>query len=176
MPLGTPYIPAVVPTATGNQVSNKPVSEAESDFSGRSFTPVSNFAFQRNGVTVQVHEGVPHVTDAELVRELDRLNPVAVGEAIANQDATEDEAFEFVVPADSFVDPDVSSFGASLVWSATLDNDDPLPDWLSFDAETRTFSGTPLTADVGTITVKVTVTSTAGAIASQEFDIVVAGA
>ena len=31
-----------------------------------------------------------------------------------------------------------------------------LPSWLSFDAATRTFSGTPANADVGALTITVT--------------------
>ena len=43
-----------------------------------------------------------------------------------------------------------------LTYTATLDNDDPLPLWLGFDAATRTFSGTPARADAGTLRIKIT--------------------
>ena len=45
--------------------------------------------------------------------------------------------------------------------------------WLSFDAATRTFSGTPLNADVGTVTVTVTADDGNGGTVSDTFDIVV---
>ena len=45
--------------------------------------------------------------------------------------------------------------------------------WLSFDAATRTFSGTPLNADVGTMTVTVTADDGNGGTVSDTFDIVI---
>ena len=58
---------------------------------------------------------------------------------IESQTVAEDTAWSFQVPADVFADVD----DASLTISATLGDGSPLPDWLSFDATTRTFSGTP---------------------------------
>ena len=54
------------------------------------------------------------------------------------------------VPAASFTDVDV---GDSLSLSATLADGSPLPSWLSFNAATQTFSGTPLNDDVGALSV-----------------------
>ena len=84
-----------------------------------------------------------------------------VANAITDQVASEDAAFSFVVPADAFADADV---GDSLTLSATLSDGSPLPTWLSFDAVTNTFSGTPTNAEVGAISV--TVTATDGSSAS----------
>ncbi len=47
--------------------------------------------------------------------------------------------WQFQVAADAFSDVD----GPALTYTATLGNGDPLPYWLTFDAATRTFSGTP---------------------------------
>jgi hypothetical protein len=58
--------------------------------------------------------------------------------------------------------------GDSLSYSTSA-----LPGWLNFDAVTRTFSGTPANADVGTVTITVTATDGTGATASDSFDIVV---
>ena len=58
-------------------------------------------------------------------------------------------------PAIPFADVDA---GDTLTYSATLANGDPLPTWLTFNAATRTFSGTPANGDVGQITVRVTAT------------------
>ena len=49
----------------------------------------------------------------------------------------------------------------------------PLPAWLSFNASTRTFSGTPTAANVGTLSVKVTATDLGGLAASETFNIAV---
>ena len=59
---------------------------------------------------------------------------------IADQSTDEDAGFSFTVPATSFIDVDA---GDSLTLSATLADGSPLPAWLSFDAATQTFSGTP---------------------------------
>lgn len=51
--------------------------------------------------------------------------------------------------------------------------DAPLPDWLTFDPTTGTFSGTPLVGDEGAMVVAVTATDSTGAIAADEFVLVV---
>jgi VCBS repeat-containing protein len=71
---------------------------------------------------------------------------------IADQSANEDESFRFTLPAGTFADVD----NATLALTATLAGGAPLPSWLTFDATTRTFSGTPGNADVGTLSVQVT--------------------
>ena len=91
--------------------------------------------------------------------------------AIADQSATEDTAFSFQFAADAFTDVDV---GDSLTYSTTQANGTALPGWLSFNASTRTFSGTPLNGDVGTVSVKVTATDGSSATATDTFDITVA--
>ncbi|RZJ00838.1 MAG: tandem-95 repeat protein [Brevundimonas sp.] len=59
--------------------------------------------------------------------------------------------FSYTLAADTFTDPD-----SVLTLTATLANGSPLPSWLSFDAATRTFSGTPQGANVGHLDIKVT--------------------
>ena len=49
--------------------------------------------------------------------------------------------YSFQVPANTFADVDVSD---NLSYSATLSDGQPLPTWLSFNAATQTFSGTPI--------------------------------
>ncbi|SVB74630.1 uncharacterized protein METZ01_LOCUS227484, partial [marine metagenome] len=94
-----------------------------------------------------------------------------VANAISDQAATEDSALSFTVPTNTFNDVDA---GDSLTYTATLGDGSALPSWLSFDATTQTFSGTPLNDDVGAINVTVTVTDTAGATISDTFSITVA--
>ena len=90
--------------------------------------------------------------------------------SIADQNATEDTAFTFAVAAGTFADVDL---GDALAFSAVQADGGALPPWLTFDAASRTFSGTPANADVGTISVRVTATDEAGASASDVFDIAV---
>ena len=58
------------------------------------------------------------------------------------------------MPADSFEDMD----GDTLTYAATLSDGSELPDWLAFNADTRTFSGTPTNGDAGDINVRVSAT------------------
>ncbi len=93
-----------------------------------------------------------------------------VANPIADQTATEDAVFSYEFASNTFNDVNV---GDTLTYSATLSNGNPLPGWLSFNAATRTFSGTPTNGDVGSIAVKVTATDTASATVSDEFAITV---
>lgn len=93
-----------------------------------------------------------------------------VGTALQDQETDEDTAWSFVVPAGTFVDADA---GDSLTYSVTLADGSPLPSWLAFDGETRTFSGTPLNGDVGSLSLKVTSTDSQGASASSTFTLTV---
>ena len=94
-----------------------------------------------------------------------------VGTPLSDLRALEDSTFSFTLPAGSFRDVDI---GDELAYTATLANGDPLPDWLSFDAQTGTFSGTPANGDVGSVSVRLTATDLAGAQVSQTFAIEVA--
>ena len=91
--------------------------------------------------------------------------------AITNQAAIEDAAFSFIVPAGAFADVDA---GDTLTYSATKADGTALPAWVTFNAATRTFSGTPLNADVGTVSLKVKATDAAGANVSSTFNVAMA--
>ena len=92
---------------------------------------------------------------------------------LPDQQASEDGAFSFTVPAGTFTDAD-AGVGDTLSYTATRADGSALPPWLSFDAATRSFSGTPLQADVGTLSIRVTATDGSGASVSDTFDITVA--
>ncbi len=94
-----------------------------------------------------------------------------VASAIVDQQATEDALFVFAIPGDAFKDIDA---GDTISYTATQENGDPLPDWLSFDAQTQLFSGTPANGDVGSMQLRITATDLAGAQASQTFSLNVA--
>lgn len=89
-----------------------------------------------------------------------------VGTPLSDLSTLEDSVFSFTLPPDSFRDVDV---GDVLTYAATLENGDPLHDWLSFDVQTGTFSGTPANGDVGNLRLRVTATDLAGASAAQVF-------
>ncbi|MEO7853691.1 MAG: putative Ig domain-containing protein, partial [Rubrivivax sp.] len=94
-----------------------------------------------------------------------------VGNAINSQSAVEDQAWTFSLPAGAFIDEDA---GDTLTYSAKLADGTALPSWIVFDAQTRSFQGKPLNADVGSLSVKVTATDSKGLSASTEFALAVA--
>ena len=67
---------------------------------------------------------------------------------LLDQVAVQGQAFSFQIPTGAFTDADA---GDTLSYTTST-----LPAWLSFDAATRTFSGTPQAGDAGTVTVTVT--------------------
>ena len=95
-----------------------------------------------------------------------------VENAISDQTATVGTALLYAFPANTFNDADASD---TLTYTATQSDDSALPAWLSFTAATRTFSGTPQAADVGTVSVKVTASDGSESV-SDTFDIVVSAA
>ena len=96
-----------------------------------------------------------------------------VANTIPNQTATAGTAFSYAFLANTFADTDP---GDTLTYTATQSDDTALPSWLSFAAATRTFSGMPTAADVGTVSVKVTASDGHGSSVSDTFDIVVSAA
>ena len=97
----------------------------------------------------------------------------AVANKIPDQSATVGNAFTYQFPDNTFNDTDT---GDTLSYMATKADGAKLPEWLGFDATTRTFTGTPATTDVETFTVKVTATDTGSATVSSDFDITVSAA
>ncbi len=93
-----------------------------------------------------------------------------VANPLADQTVLEDAPFSLLVPMSTFADVDA---GDTLTYRATLADGTALPSWLSFTAATRTFSGTPLNGDVGTLALRVTVTDTGNLSVSSTFSLTV---
>lgn len=93
----------------------------------------------------------------------------AVAHELADQTASQGQAFSSQVPADAFADADPDD----TLRYAALGNGAALPAWLAFDPATRTFSGTPHNADVGRLDLQVTAIDPAKAVASDTFGLVV---
>ena len=100
-------------------------------------------------ITVYSLDGTSH--DINLSIQGSNDGPV-LDIALLNQSATQDTAFSYQVPANTFSDLD----GDALAYSASLADGSSLPAWLSFDASTGTLSGTPANSDVGSVSVTVT--------------------
>ena len=90
-----------------------------------------------------------------------------VTDMIPNQTATVETAFNYQFPANTFSDPD----GDPLSYNATQEDDTALPNWLTFNANSRTFSGMPQVADAGTLSVKVIADDGNGGSISDNFEI-----
>jgi len=105
---------------------------------------------------------------------LAELFPVNVAPIVANpiadQTVPEDAPISFTFPVDTFADPDA---GDTLTYSATLADGMALPSWLSFDEATRTFSGTPDDAQVGSFNLRVTATDSGNLSVSDDFTLTV---
>ncbi|MCK1716791.1 DUF4082 domain-containing protein [Bradyrhizobium sp. 141] len=85
-----------------------------------------------------------------------------------DQTATIGTSFSLTLPVGTFSDVDS---GDSLAYTATLADGTALPAWLTFDAATRTFSGTPTSTNAGTLSVKTSVTDLGGLSASETFNL-----
>ena len=92
-----------------------------------------------------------------------------VDSGIPDQETNEDALFTFSIPENTFADADEDE----LSLSASLTDEGALPAWLSFDPASHTFSGTPLQANVGTISITVTADDGLEGIVFDEFDVTV---
>ena len=151
---------------------NQAVATTDIDASKLRFTPAENangsaYATFRFTVSDGADDSASSYT---MTIDVTAVNdPPTVANAIPDQTATEGAAFSFQFAANTFDDVDDNT----LTYTAVEDGESALPSWLSFDAGTRTFSGTPAAADAGTVTVRVTASDGGGASASDAFDITV---
>jgi Ca2+-binding RTX toxin-like protein len=139
-------------------------------FSG---TPVNGDVGSINVKVTATDIGTASVSDTFAIMVGNANDAPTVANPIADQSATEDSAFSFTVPSNSFNDIDA---GDTLSYAATLADGSALPAWLSFNPSTRAFSGTPVNGDVGSINVKVTATDIGTASVSDTFAIIVGNA
>ena len=85
-----------------------------------------------------------------------------------DQTARADAEFTLTIPDDAFIDVD----GDTLTYGATRSDDSDLPSWLTFNAATRTFTGTPGAEQVGALlAVKLTARDDSDATGSDTFNI-----
>ena len=123
---------------------------------------IENFVFGETSTTLTAAEIEALISAGNTSPQLDN--------AIVNQTTDEDAVFSFAVPVGTFSDPDA---GDTLTYSATLVGGGALPSWLTFDALTQTFNGTPENGDVGNIDVEVTATDTGSLSATDTFTLAV---
>ena len=118
---------------------------------------------------VEFAEGTVWAVDD--LRRMSNLAPNAVT-AVDSQAANENTLFQFVVPANIFIDGD-AMIGDTLGFSIVQADGNALPSWLTFDAVTRTLSGTPASGDAVNLSLKLLATDQSGASAIQVFSLTV---
>ncbi len=97
--------------------------------------------------------------------------PPMVTSQTANQTWTQGQKVSLVLAANTFTDPQ----GQALSTAASLSSGQPLPSWLSYNAASRTFSGT-VPKGMESLTLKVTAADTSGLTASETFGVTVPAA
>jgi hypothetical protein len=80
---------------------------------------------------------------------------------IPNQIIDINDICEFTIPSDIF---NIEENGGPLTFTAALQNNQPLPDWLSFNNTTLNFSGSPVGCDLGTYNIRIYATNNFGSI------------
>ncbi len=93
------------------------------------------------------------------------LNTAPVVNAdIPNQTILSGTQYSYSAPSNLFTDAD---FGDSISISAQLENGNALPEWLTFDAQSMTFSGTP--SEIQIYNIRLRASDIFGAAASEDF-------
>jgi len=95
--------------------------------------------------------------------------PIVAGD-FPDQQAYTDEPFTMTVPSDIATDTDP---GERLFYEVTYDNNDALPQWLTFNDCTRELGGTPAVKDTGVYQLKIIVRDMFGASVEENFNIFV---
>jgi len=114
-------------------------------------------------------DGDIYWVSAKIIDKLRHLNFTPyLKSKISNQTDTVGHLYSYTIPNSTFIDDDGNN---TLTFSAKLSNGKPFPSWLSFNPETKTFSGTPDTT--GIFTIKVIATDTANASASTTFKLTI---
>lgn len=118
-------------------------------------------------------DGTDTLTGVEMLQFSDGSYSVSdiplLNKAITDQSAQVGHAFSLFLGNTTFT----SDNGSAPVLSAKLTSGAALPSWLSFDAQTGTFSGTAGSADAGALDVRVRATGVTGLAVSDDFHLVV---
>jgi hypothetical protein len=121
-----------------------------------SFNPTKDF----NGtvqLSYQVSDGKGGFVNATNSFVVDTVNDAPmIGLPLDDQSIDENQPFSFTIPQESFIDIDSNVLNYSAVLIDNTGNETALPSWLSFDVNTKTFSGTPSFDDAGSLRIKVT--------------------
>ena len=158
--LGGGELPATVAAAAlGTLTWTPPAHEHGDRYTTFTFRVSDGQAASASAYTMTI--GVAAVNDAPVVAS-----------RLSGRSAVVGAAFSYQVPAGAFSDAD----GDTLSYAAAQGDGSALPEWLGFDATTRTFDGTPTAADTGMMTVRATASDGNGGTASATFAVTVRAA
>ncbi len=116
------------------------------------FTPLSNLNGEDFEISFVVSDGENESEGSAILDLRATEDAPEVNNPLADHALDEDVPILLILPEDSFADVD----GDALTLTATQSDGSNLPDWLTFDDATRTFSGTPPEEYSGTFELTVT--------------------
>lgn len=120
------------------------------------------------GFTVAL-QNVDEIVDPSLLEAPENSAPT-VENSPEDVAMTAGEEVSITFNTNTFADADPTDV---LTYSAALSDGSELPDWIEFDADTRTFTFNPDTEQIGTHTVRLTATDEFGQAVSVTFDVFV---
>jgi hypothetical protein len=154
--------------AHGSQGHARPLQGVFHINGAYSYTPAANFSGS-DIFTFKANDGSADSNTATVTVTVAAVNDAPVVSApLADRSVTVGSGLNFSFGLSAFTDVE----STSLTYTAARANGSTLPTWLSFNAGTRTFSGTPALGDVGTVSLKV-MASDGSLSASDIFDLVV---
>ncbi len=173
--LGGRTVPLTIPVGTFVDPQSETLTYSAALSNGQqlpgwlSFNPVTDTFGGTAPTTAQTLRITVTAHDTSGLEATDTFSATVIGTPTltaqtANQSWFEGRAVSLTLPAGTFTDPQ----GQTLAYTATLAGGQPLPGWLSFNAVTRTFSGTA-PASTQSLAIKVTATDTSGLSASESF-------
>lgn len=155
-PISLPYTPVVYELVAG--VGDDDNNQFEIIDINDQYYLSSRYLFdyeQKNIYSIRIkatdRSGLEFFEKALTITVNDTRSPYKIS-SIPDQTVEKDDLFDYTIPANLFNAEDNEG---SITLSATLQNGDPLPTWLSFNPSTRNFNGTPLGCDLGTINIRV---------------------
>ncbi len=132
------------------------------------------FEDMQENITINLNETQTYTFNSEQTDNQNRFilrfvpnNLPVINQQIETQSAYEDSDFEFTFADNLFTDIE----GDELTYTASMQNACEFPEWLSFNAENRIFTGTPANTDVGTYKIRLTATDTYNGTSVCVFDI-----
>ncbi len=133
---------------------------------------VDSVSITREGIAVNLGSGytidlesVKEIVDPVLLEVPENDAPVANG-TISRQEIVAGTETTFTFDPGLFSDPNA---GDALVYSATQPDGSPLPDWVQFDPDTRTFTFEPGTEQIGSYSFRIIATDPLGASTPLDF-------